>query len=112
MLKRLDNLFSRLLRRIFKLRFFVARSEIHHLPYKMRVLFWCTAPANATETELLRIFAEIDRPDSEEVAVWFYSELTDIGKRPYDVALVERSGKGAQPIITRPAGYGKGVRQA
>lgn len=112
MLKWLDNLFSRLLRRIFKLRFFVARSELQHLPGRTRAVFWCTAPADATEPELRRIFAEIDRPDSEEATAWFYSELTDIGKRPYDVALIERSGKGARPIITRPAGHGKEVRQA
>lgn len=109
--KWLDNLFSRLLRRLFKLRFFVARSEVQILPGKTRVVFWCTAPADATERELRRIFATIDKPESEEATAWFYSELKDIGRKPIDVALVERNGKGARPTITRPAGHGKEVKQ-
>ena len=112
MLQRIDNMFSRFLRWLFKPRFFVAKSELHVLSGRTRAGFWCTAPENATDTELRRIFATIDKPESEEVDVWFYSSLKDIGKRPYDVALLERSGIGCQPTITRPAGYGKEVTQA
>ena len=62
MLQRIDNMFSRFLRWLFKPRFFVAKSELHVLPGRTRAVFWCTAPENATDTELRRIFATIDKP--------------------------------------------------
>lgn len=111
MLKVIDNLFSTLVRWLFRPRFFIARSELHTLPGRTRAVFWCTAPADAKDSELRRIFATIDKPESEEVAVWFYTSLKDIGKRPYDVALLERDGMGNSPVITRPAGHGKEVKQ-
>lgn len=111
MLKTIDKALSTLVRWLFRPRFFIARSELQTLPGRTRAVFWCTAPANAEDSELRRIFATVDKPESEEVAVWFYTSLKDIGKRPYDVALLERSGKGRQPTITRPAGHGKEVKQ-
>lgn len=39
---------------------------------------------------------------TEIMVVWFYSSLEDIGRKPFDVALLERSGKDAWPTIRRP----------
>lgn len=112
MWKFLDKAVSALIRRIFRLRYYVAHSETHQLPGRTRTVRWCTAPAGASENDLRRIFATIDEPKSDDMAVWFYSSLEDIGKKPYDVALIERQGKGSAPIITRPAGFRKEVNKA
>jgi len=110
MLKWIDKAISRLLRRLFRPRFFVARAERQMILGKVRSIKWCVAPADASDKDLLRIFALIDEPESENVTVWFCSSLKDIGKRPFDIALLERDGE-AQPTITRSAGHRKEVRK-
>ena len=111
MWKTIDKAISTLLRWLFRPRFFVARAEQHRLPSGTRTVKWCTAPANASDAEMRRIFAKIDAPESECMAVWFYTSLKDIGKRPYDIALLERNGRGQKPTITRAAGHRKEVTQ-
>ena len=66
------------------------------------IVKWCAAPADAPEDELRRIFSIVDEPESDDTAVWFYSSLEDIGRKPFDVALLERTGKGTRPTIMRP----------
>lgn len=44
----------------------------------------------------------VDEPQCDDMVVWFYSSLEDIGRKPFDVALLERSGKDAWPTIRRP----------
>lgn len=104
MFKFIDRVASAIIRRIFRPRFFIARAESQQLPSGLRVVKWCTAPANATDDELRRIFALSDVPESDDVTIWFYSSLKDIGKRPYDVAMLTRSQRGQMPQITRAAG--------
>ena len=38
----------------------------------------------------------------DDMVVWFYSSLEDIGRKPFAVALLERSGKDTWPTIRRP----------
>lgn len=54
------------------------------------------------EEELRRIFSIVDEPQCDDMVVWFYSSLEDIGRKPFDVALLERSGKDAWSTIRRP----------
>ena len=54
------------------------------------------------ENELRRIFSIVDEPQCDDMVVWFYSSLEDIGRKPFDVALLERSGKDTWPTIRRP----------
>ena len=102
MWKALDRFVSGIIKRIFKLKYHVEHVERYQLPNRLRVVKWCAAPADASDDELRRIFALIDELKSEEMAVWFFSTLEDIGRKPFDVALVERTAKGEQPTIKRP----------
>ena len=77
-------------------------SERYQLPGRLRIVKWCAAPADASEDELRRIFSIVDEPQCDDMVVWFYSSLEDIGRKPFDVALLERSGKDAWPTIRRP----------
>lgn len=104
MFKIIDRAASAIIRRIFGLRFFVVKAEKHFLPNGLRVLKWAVAPANATDGELLRIFAASDVPESDETTIWFYSSQKDIGRKPYDVAMLTRPCKGGRPQITRVSG--------
>lgn len=74
----------------------------YQLPGRLRIVKWCAAPADAPEDELRRIFSIVDEPQCDDMVVWFYSSLEDIGRKPFDVALLERSGKDAWPTIRRP----------
>ena len=56
----------------------------------------------APEDELRRIFSIVDEPQCDDMVVWFYSSLEGIGRKPFDVALLERSGKDTWPTIERP----------
>lgn len=48
------------------------------------------------------MFSIVDEPQCDDMVVWFYSSLEDIGRKPFDVALLERSGKDTWPTIRRP----------
>ena len=78
------------------------RVERYQLPGRLRIVKWCAAPADAPEDELRRIFSIVDEPQCDDMVVWFYSSLEDIGRKPFDVALLERSGKDTWPTIRRP----------
>ena len=80
----------------------LARVERYQLPGRLRIVKWCAAPADAPEDELRRIFSIVDEPQCDDMVVWFYSSLEDIGRKPFDVALLERSGKDTWPTIRRP----------
>lgn len=98
----LDRIVSAIVCRIFKPKYQVERVERYQLPGRLRIVKWCAAPADAPEDELRRIFSIVDEPESDDMAVWFYSSLEDIGRKPFDVALLERSGKDNRPTIRRP----------
>lgn len=102
MWKALDRIVSAIIRRLFKPKYHVERVERYQLPGKLRIVKWCAAPADAPEDELRRIFSIVDEPQCDDMVVWFYSSLEDIGRKPFDVALLERSGKDAWPTIRRP----------
>lgn len=93
---------SAIIRRLFKPKYHVERVERYQLPGRLRIVKWCAAPADAPEDELRRIFSIVDEPQCDDMVVWFYSSLEDIGCKPFDVALLERSGKDAWPTIRRP----------
>lgn len=100
--KTLDRIVSAIIRRLFKPKYHVERVERYELPGRLRIFKWCAAPADAPEDELRRIFSIVDEPESDDTAVWFYSSLEDIGRKPFDVVLLERTGKGTRPTIRRP----------
>ena len=100
--KTLDRIVSAIIRRLFKPKYHVERVERYQLPGRLRIVKWCAAPADAPEDELRRIFSIVDEPQCDDTAVWFYSSLEDIGRKPFDVALLERTGKGTRPTIRRP----------
>lgn len=102
MWKALDHIVSEIIRHLFKPKYHVERVERYQLPGRLRIVKWCAAPADAPEDELRRIFSIVDEPESDDTAVWFYSSLEDIGCKPFDVALLERTGKDKQPTIRRP----------
>ena len=102
MWKALDRIVSAIIRRLFKPKYHVERVERYQLPGRLRIVKWCAAPADAPEDELRRIFSIVDEPQCDDMVVWFYSSLEDIGRKPFDVALLERSGKDAWPTIRRP----------
>ena len=89
--KTLDRIVSAIIRRLFKPKYHVERVERYQLPGRLRIVKWCAAPADAPEDELRRIFSIVDEPESD-----------DIGRKPFDVALLERTGKGTRPTIRRP----------
>jgi hypothetical protein len=97
-----DRIVSAIIRRLFKPKYHVERVERYQLPGRLRIVKWCAAPADAPEDELRRIFSIVDEPQCDDMVVWFYSSLEDIGRKPFDVALLERSGKDAWPTIRRP----------
>lgn len=102
MWKALDRIVSAIIRRLFKPKYHVERVERYQLPGRLRIVKWCAAPADAPEDELRRIFSIVDEPQCDDMVVWFYSSLEDIGRKPFDVALLERSGKDTWPTIRRP----------
>ena len=102
MWKALDRIVSAIICRIFKPKYHVERVERYPLPGTLRIFKWCASPADAPEVELRRIFTIVDEPQCDDMVVWFYSSLEDIGRMPFDVALLERSGKDAWPTIRRP----------
>lgn len=102
MWKALDRIVSAIIYRLFKPKYHVERVERYQLPGRLRIVKWCAAPADAPEDELRRIFSIVDEPQCDDMVVWFYSSLEDIGRKPFDVALLERSGKDAWPTIRRP----------
>ena len=108
MWKALDRIVSAIICRLFKPKYHVERVERYQLPGRLRIVKWCAAPADAPEDELIThsifepIFSIVDEPQCDDMVVWFYSSLEDIGRKPFDVALLERSGKDAWPTIRRP----------
>lgn len=84
MWKALDRIVSAIIHRLFKPKYHVERVERYQLPGR------------------LRIFSIVDEPQCDDMVVWFYSSLEDIGRKPFDVALLERSGKDTWPTIRRP----------
>lgn len=100
--KTLDCIVSAIICRLFKPKHHVERVERYQLPGRLRIVKWCAAPADAPEDELRRIFSIVDEPQCDDMVVWFYSSLEDIGRKPFDVALLERTGKDKQPTIRRP----------
>ena len=88
MWKALDRIVSAIICRLFKPKYHVERVERYQLPGRLRIVKWCAAPADA--------------PQCDDMVVWFYSSLEDIGRKPFDVALLERSGKDTWPTIRRP----------
>ena len=110
MWKALDRIVSAIICRLFKPKYHVERVERYQLPGRLRIVMAPTkdvttpmaAPADAPEDELRRIFSIVDEPQCDDMVVWFYSSLEDIGRKPFDVALLERSGKDAWPTIRRP----------
>lgn len=99
MWKALDRIVSAIICRLFKPKYHVERVERYQLPGRLRIVKWCAAPADAPEDELRRIFSIVDEPQCDDMVVWFYSSLEDIGRKPFDVALLERSGKDTWPTI-------------
>ena len=102
MWKALDRIVSAIIRRLFKPKYHVERGERYQLPGRLRIVKWCAAPADSPEDELRHIFSIVDVPQCDDMVVWFYSSLEDIGRKPFDVALLERSGKDTWPTIRRP----------
>ena len=102
MWKALDRIVSAIICRLFKPKYHAERVERYQLPGRLRIVKWCAAPADAPEDELRRIFSIVDEPESDDVAVWFYSCLVVICRNPFDVARLVRTGKGARPTIRRP----------
>ena len=79
MWKALDRIVSAIIRRLFKPKYHVERVERYQLPGRLRIVKWCAAPADAPEDELRRIFSIVDEPQCDDMVVWFYSSLEDIG---------------------------------
>ena len=73
MWKALDRIVSAIICRLFKPKYHVERVERYQLPGRLRIVKWCAAPADAPED-----------------------------RKPFDVALLERSGKDTWPTIRRP----------
>lgn len=80
MWKALDRIVSAIICRLFKPKYHVERVERYQLPGRLRIVKWCAAPADAPEDELRRIFSIVDEPQCDDMVVWFYSSLEDIGR--------------------------------
>lgn len=55
---------------------------------------------DASDAQLIWVFAKLDDSKYEEVTVWFYKNKASVELGVYDVAMIERAGKDS-PKITR-----------
>lgn len=106
--EKIDRALCKVIKKVLKPRISIERVERQVLPGRVRELVWCSAPEDARDEELLLVLRAIDKTYDGELTIWFCSKPEDIGRAPYDVAMLERERRGEPPTITRPRGARRG----